>query len=97
MLAQPEYQAARTQGRIVESDLELNDDQESKVFAAANAVWLGYVGHLVMSSILVQAGLSSLPVVACREGLLGWLTCKEGLGETVDVGNSAEIQAALCA
>ena len=95
ILKDPSLQSLRESGKVVELNLELTDEQETQVYMAADTVWLGYIGHLVMSSILVQAGLFGLPVIACKEGLLGWLTRKENLGKTVDVQSVSDTAAAI--
>ena len=65
------------------------------VFSAADVVWLGYQGHYHMSGVLVQAGVMGLPVIACEEGLIGWLTRRFGSGPVVATSSPAAIATAI--
>ncbi len=65
--AQPLAQA----GRIHSFDAFLSADDEARVFAAADLLWMGYRGHLHASGVMVQAGQAGLPVIGCAEGMIG--------------------------
>lgn len=67
-------------GRLHEINKFLADEEEYMIFKASDIAWLGYRGHYTMSGILVQAGRMGLPVIACKEGLIGWFTEKYELG-----------------
>jgi glycosyltransferase involved in cell wall biosynthesis len=67
-------------GQIIRSEGFHDAEREGRVFAAADAVWIGYVGFYGSSGVLYQAGAASLPVIAAQEGLIGWLTARHGLG-----------------
>ncbi len=95
LLAHPRNQELRGRSRIIEIPGFLNDWQEVAAFRAADIVWIGYQGFYGMSGILVSAAKSGVPVIACREGLLGWLTEKYQVGEVVDVGNNREVVSAI--
>lgn len=73
----------------------LNDEREFAVFKAADIVWLGYEGFCGMSGVLLQAGLAGLPVIACKQGLIGWFARNHGLGEIVDTADPADIAVSL--
>lgn len=82
-------------GRLHQINSFLNDEEEYKVFVASDIVWLGYRGHYNMSGVLVQAGQMGLPVIACREGLVGWLTDKYQLGITVSITDKKQVATAI--
>lgn len=71
-------------GRLHQMNKFLTDEEEYMAFKASDVAWLGYRNHYTMSGVLVQAGRLGLPVIACKEGLLGWLTQKHKLGVVVD-------------
>jgi glycosyltransferase involved in cell wall biosynthesis len=76
-------------------DRFISDEEETLLFAACDVVWIGYRGHLGSSGVLWQSLAFHRPVIACREGLVGWLTRAGNLGVTVDVGNLSQVAAAL--
>lgn len=76
--------------RLIISDSFHDDALEFRVFNAADAVWLGYVGGFLGSSgVLYQAGSMGLPVVASQTGLIGWINNKHEVGVSVDPLDSA--------
>ena len=85
----------KSSGRFHQENCHLNMDQENMVFSAADVVWLGYQGHYHMSGVLVQAGVMGLPVIACEEGLIGWLTRRFGSGPVVATSSPAAIATAI--
>lgn len=87
--------ALREAGRLHELDGFLGDEDQSAAFRAADIGWLGYQGHHGMSGVLVQAAAAGLPVVACSEGLVGWLTREHGLGLAVPTDDAKEVAAAV--
>jgi len=68
------------EGRLHVYNRFLTDYESAAAFAASDIVWCGYVGHYQMSGVLVLAGQWSKPVLACPEGLIGWLTERHGAG-----------------
>ena len=72
-------------GRFHQLNRYLTTAEENMVFSAADAVWLGYHGHYHMSGVLAQAGVMGLPVLACEEGLIGWLTKRYASGIIVPI------------
>jgi glycosyltransferase involved in cell wall biosynthesis len=92
LLQSPVAERLRSAGRLIEV-LRLIDGktEEGLLFAAADAVWLGYAGHAGMSGVLVQAARAGHPVIACREGLIGWFTQHHAIGQVVDIENPAEV------
>lgn len=73
-----------------------DDESEAKVFAAADLVWLGYVGGAYGSSgVLYQSGSAGLPVVSMADGLIGWTVRKHKLGISLDPSDTAAVVAAI--
>src|SRR5581483_3054631 len=68
---------------------------EAQLFAACDAVWLGYVDHFAASGVLVQAGRAARPVMACDAGLIGWQTRRHRLGRTFDPKDADGVAAAV--
>jgi glycosyltransferase involved in cell wall biosynthesis len=91
----PEGRMLRDAGRVVRRDGLLDDEQEWEAFRASDVVWVGYTGHSGMSGNLVQAARVGLPVLACRDGLIGWMCRKYSLGELVDPSDSLQVTAAV--
>ncbi len=83
------------QKRVRLLDRHIGRADEAALFAAANIVWLGYRGHYTSSCVLIQAGYAGRPVIACREGIIGWLARRHGLGPSVDPSNAAEVVGAV--
>lgn len=82
-------------GRLVQINEYLSAEQEADVFAAADIIWVGYRDHYTMSGVLLQAAASELPVIACREGLIGWLTQRHRAGCVVEAADYAMVATAL--
>ena len=89
ILQSPQAMRLRQTGRLHELTHYLSEDEENTVFSAADAVWLGYLGHYQMSGVLVQAGMMGLPNIACEEGLIGWLTRRHQSGVVVPISDPA--------
>jgi glycosyltransferase involved in cell wall biosynthesis len=81
----------RQADRLHEITHYLGEEEESTAFAAADAVWLGYLGHYQMSGVLVQAGMMGLPSIACEEGLIGWLTARHQSGVVVPISDPSVV------
>lgn len=95
LLAQPEFETWRRFGRLVEVNRFLDDADVGTAFAAADAVWLGYVGHDAMSGVAVLAGQAGLPVIACARGEIGHLASTLGTGPVIDVDDPSAVQHAI--
>ena len=85
----------KIEGRIHQINRYLNADEENMVFSATDVVWLGYQGHYHMSGVLVQAGTMGLPVLACEEGLIGWLTKRYASGIVVSASSPSSVAKAI--
>jgi glycosyltransferase involved in cell wall biosynthesis len=76
-------------------DRFITETEEADLFAACDAVWLGYKGHYGMSGVLVQAYRSGKPVVATADGLIGWFCNGRELGPVIEDLSTAAIRQAL--
>ncbi len=95
LAADPVVVAAQASGRIVVHARWADDADEAAAFAAADVVWLGYRDFFQSSGVLMQAAQAVLPVIACRAGLIGWLTARHELGAVVDPRNPGAVAAAV--
>lgn len=95
LLSSPLAGELRESGRLRERDEFLHGPEEHAVFLASDVVWVGYRGQYISSGVLLQAGMAGLPIVACNEGLIGWLAGNYDLGLTVDPNNSTEVATAV--
>jgi len=94
-LASPAMRNLLASGRVHQCNEFLDKDMENAVFAASDIVWLGYRGHSHGSGVLVQAGRMGLPVVACDDGLIGWLTRRGRFGVTVCIADMESVVAGV--
>jgi len=53
------------------------------MFAASDAVWLGYEGFKEMSGVLMQSIALEIPIIGTTDGLIGFLTNKYRLGPAI--------------
>jgi glycosyltransferase involved in cell wall biosynthesis len=89
-------QAMQDSGNLVIRSRFHDDMEETALFAAADAVWLGYVGGAYGSSgVLFQAGSAGLPVIAMELGLIGWMVREHDVGITLDPRNTAGVTSAI--
>ena len=95
LLSSSQARALRGGGRLYEWDKYLYGEDEHAVFQAADIVWIGYRHQYISSGVLIQAAMAGLPIVACREGLIGWLTRRHGLGPVVNIDDSREVAEAI--
>lgn len=95
LLASSQAKALRDAGRIYERNDFLYGEREQEVFSASDMVWVGYRRQYISSGVLIQAAMAGLPIVACDEGLIGWLTRHHELGLTVDIGDERAIATAI--
>lgn len=71
--------------RLIILNRFVDDREQGLVFAASDAVWLGYENHEHMSGVMVLAGLAGLPIVATERGEIGQLARRLELGPVVNV------------
>lgn len=85
----------RRAGRL-EERLHFHDDAaESAVLQEAYAVWLGYSGFTGMSGVMLLAGAYRKPVIACREGLIGWHATRYQTGPVVEPDDTPAVATTL--
>ena len=94
-LSASRFAIRRSQGLLREVNEFVGDKMQGQAFAAADVVWLGYVGHLAMSGVLVLAGLARRAVIVTRAGEMGRLAQEHQLGPVVDSEDIKEIVDAL--
>jgi glycosyltransferase involved in cell wall biosynthesis len=71
---------------------------EALIFAAGDAVWLGYASDFFGSSgVFFLAASAGLPVLASKHGVIGWLTRKHDTGILIDPDDSAAVADAILA
>lgn len=85
----------RNEGRVIALDRFLDGNDEAIAFAASDLAWLGYTGYYGISGVTMQAAVSGLPVLACKEGIIGWWVRKYGIGECVDVDSVDSVLGAV--
>lgn len=95
LLAEEEIVALNEARMLIVIEGFVDDEREFAVFKSADIVWLGYQGFYGMSGVLLQAGLAALPVIACKQGMIGWLVQRHGLGELVDTLDRAQIASSI--
>ncbi len=62
----------KSKGILFEMDRYLNRQEQTSAFCASDAVWLGYRDHYSTSGVLSQAMAMDLPIIGCKEGVIGW-------------------------
>lgn len=95
IMASPEAARLIQAGRLHCVKGYLDDNLERKVISAANAMWVGYVDFYKMSSVLVLAARHGLPSIFTRQGIIGYLGRKHGLGVEIDPHRIDTVIAAL--
>lgn len=91
LLEQPFAQSLLKMKRLHQINYFLTEEEQYNAFVASDIVWLGYRQHYNMSGVIIQAGQMGLPIIACQEGLIGWLTKKYQLGITVAINDEEQI------
>jgi glycosyltransferase involved in cell wall biosynthesis len=87
----------RTRGRLhwIGGFLDVEDMATKLVFSGADVAWLGYRDFYKSSAFLWQASLAGLPIIGCRDGLIGHLVDRHELGLTVDPNDHKEVFSAV--
>ena len=81
--------------KVISVDQYVDSATEEAVFRASDAVWLGYRSHYSMSGVLMLAAVAAKPVLATRNGLIGWLTRTYDLGISIDCEKTLEVERAV--
>lgn len=95
LLSSPRAENLRRAGRLYDLDKYVHGEDEHAVFRASDLVWIGYRRQYISSGVLIQAGMAGLPVVACDEGLIGWLTRKRNTGLVVHIEDARAVAKAV--
>jgi glycosyltransferase involved in cell wall biosynthesis len=94
-MTSPAVQALLHAGRVQVWDDFLSSDDETRVFAAADMMWMGYRRHTQTSGVMVQAGRTGLPMIGCEEGMIGETIRNKFLGITVPIHDSRLVAEAV--
>lgn len=96
LLRGPAASALRRAGRLVEHDRFILSGQDIDPASASDAVWVYYEPNFVYSSsVLVRAGMSRLPVIVRRRGVVGKQVKENGIGLALDSDAPAAVANAL--
>lgn len=95
LLASAGAERLRAEGRLLEFMGFQTDLQEGMLFAATDMVWVGYRDFSGMSGVALKAAAAGAPIIACQEGLVGWLAEEEQIGLAVDIEDTAALASAL--
>jgi glycosyltransferase involved in cell wall biosynthesis len=85
------FQRLKADGRIHTIDGYVRGADEQRVLAAADCMWLGYTGFYGMSGVMVLSGRHGMPVLASREGLIGYLAKKYEMGVIIEPGDRSSV------
>lgn len=81
--------------QVISIDRYVDAATEEAGFRAADVVWMGYSSHYAMSGVLVLAAFAGKPVIATRNGLIGWMTQNHRLGVAIDSENPEAVSRAI--
>lgn len=71
-------------GKLMELNRYLLREEQTAAFCASDVVWLGYRNHYSSSGVLAQAQALDLPIIGCREGVIGWVLNKYNNGYVIE-------------
>ncbi len=66
--------------RLHVMDWFVSEEEQERLYASADLVWLVYLGHRAMSGVLMQAAMRGIPVLSQADGVMGEITLRHGLG-----------------
>ena len=95
LFSEPAPAALLRSGRVILRAGFQDDRAEAEAFAAADIVWLGYVGFYGTSGVMLQSGRVGAPVIGSREGVVGWTVDREQLGMVVDPRDAESVARAI--
>ena len=81
----------RENGRLIELNRVVSDQEEADAFHIAQIVWNYYPGNYGPSGVLVRAGLALKPVICTGEGYCGRIVSNMGMGIAIPEGNAEGI------
>ena len=82
VLRGPVAEGLRAEGRLIETVRHVTEAEEASAFMRADIIWGYYPGSYCSSGAMVRAGQMGRPLMAGREGLVGYLTHAHGFGLT---------------
>ena len=94
-LATPDCQALIESGKLIVCAEVIDNGHEAAMFAATDAVWIGYPGFYTMSGVLMQSWVAGKPVLAGDHGIIGHLVQSTESGRTFPVADTAAYVRAL--
>jgi hypothetical protein len=94
-LSSPQNAELISGSRLRLLDRFIEPSEEARLFAASDMVWLGYRNHYGGSGVLVQAMAANRPVLASKEGIIGWRAEKHALGKTFKTDDPVEVCGAV--
>jgi glycosyltransferase involved in cell wall biosynthesis len=95
LLENAAFRRLNADGRLHAIDGYVSGEQERQVLSAADCTCLGYTGSYGMSGVMVLSGRHGVPVLASREGLIGYFAKKHEIGMIIDPRNRASVVNAL--
>lgn len=81
--------------QVISINQYVDTPTEEAGFRAADVVWIGYRAHYAMSGVLVLAAFARKPVIATRNGLIGWIAQRYHLGPVLDCEDAQDVSKAL--
>lgn len=85
----------RSESQVISIDQYVDAATEEAGFRSADVIWMGYNAHYAMSGVLVLAALAGKPVIATRNGLIGWMAQRYHLGPVLDCEDAQEVSKTL--
>jgi glycosyltransferase involved in cell wall biosynthesis len=89
------FKRLTAQGRIHIIDGYVEEEQERQALAAADCMWIGYTNFYGVSSMMVLSGRHAVPILATREGLIGYIARKHGIGVVIEPQDHSSVVSAL--
>jgi glycosyltransferase involved in cell wall biosynthesis len=96
LLATPRFRSLWSAGRIKSIERYVDETELADALAGADAAWLGYHGHQHMSGVFQLAAAHGLPIIATREGAIGFMANRVSLCTAIDPQDPAQVATALC-
>lgn len=87
--------ARRAGASVALDDRYLSEAEAFALLRESDVAAVLYQRHLGSSNVLVHAAAASVPVLACRQGVVGEHVRRHSLGQTVDATSTEAVAAAL--
>lgn len=95
LLDNPAFRRLLAQGQLHTIEGYVTGAEERQLLAAADCMWLGYMDFYGMSGVMVLSGRHGVPVLGSREGMIGYLVEKHGLGVIIEPRDHTSVVGAL--